>query len=222
MKKIIALVLAVCCVCSLASCKLFKKDDGEKVSAVDTEAVAAVQAKLDAAAPETANITVELDSEIDTLKGSYFVTYNLEDGSATVVYTYEKFNEIGTDGFKQTVGPNTVSVTADGILSEEINGTGAVEALTFDINLDPDKLISASYNAGILTAKVKASFTKAVIGVAIASDVEVMIATTELGIASITISYDTSAGPVEIVATYTYYVAPEEEEGTENGEEAAE
>ena len=222
MKKIIALVLAVSCVFALASCKLFKKDNGDNVNPVDTEAVAAVQAKLDASSPETANITVKLDSEIDTLESSYFVTYNIEDGSATVVYTYEKLTEIGAAEITETVGPNTVSVSPDGILSEEIGGTEAVEALTFDINLDPTKLISASYNANVLTAKVKASFTKAVIGVAIASDVDIMIMTTELGIASITISYDTSAGPVEIVATYTYYVAPPEEEGAENGEEAAE
>lgn len=221
MKKIIALLLAVSCVFALASCKWFKKDNDDGVSAVDTAAVADVQAKLDAASPETANITVKLESAIDTLEGCYTVTYNMEDGSATVVYTYEKFNEIGSGkDIKETVGPDTVTVSADGILSKEMNGVGAVEALTFDINLDPTKLISASYNAGMLTAKVKASFTKAVLGVAIASDVDIAIATTALGIASITISYDTSAGPVEIVATYTYYVAPEEEEETPEVEDA--
>ena len=210
MKKIIALVLAVGCIFALASCK--KKV--ENVDLVDREAVAAVQAKLDAAAPETAKITVVLDAELGTLNGTYDVTYDMEDGSATVVYSYDKFNEIGSGkDLKETVGPNTVTVSADGILSEEIGGVGAVEALTFDINLDPAKLISASYNANILTAKVKASFTKAVLGVAVASDVTVMISTTTLGIASITISYESSQGPVEIVATYTYYVAPEEEEG---------
>ena len=217
MKKIIALVLAVGCIFALASCK----PKAEPIDPVDREAVAAIQAKLDAASPETANITVQLDAELGTLNGSYNVTYDLEDGSATVVYTYEYFNEIGEgNGFKGTVGPETVTVSADGILSEEINGVGAVEALTFDINLDPSKLLSASYNANLFTAKVKSTFTKAVLGVAIASDVEIAIATTTLGIASITISYDTNDGPVEIAATYTYYVEPEEEEGEGEGETA--
>ena len=111
-----------------------------------------------------------------------------------------------------------MTVTADGILSEELNGVGAVEALTFDINLDPAKLLSASMNAGVLSAKVKSSYTAAVLGVAIDADVEIMITTTSTGISAIAIAYETAAGRVEISSTYTYYVAPEEgEEGSEDG-----
>lgn len=218
MKKIIALILAVSCVFALASCKFFKKDKGEGNKNVDREAVATVQAKLDASSPETANITVDLDAELGELKGSYMVTYDMENGNASVEYTYEQFGEIAADGsFKQTF-EGSVLVSKDGTLSEEIDGVGAVEALTFDINLDADKLESATFNAGMLTVKVKAENTKSVIGVAIAAEVEVMITVSETGIASVTIAYNSAAGAIEIVATYTYYVAPEEdEEGAEEG-----
>ena len=204
MKKIVALILAVACMVALASCK----PKETTVNPVDQEAVAVVQAKLDAASPETAKITVTLDTQLGELESEYNVVYNLEDGSANVEYTYQKFNELEAGKeFKETVGPATVTVTADGILSEELNGVGAVEALTFDINLDPAKLLSASMNAGVLSAKVKSSYTAAVLGVAIDADVEIMITTTSTGISAIAIAYETAAGRVEISSTYTYYVA---------------
>lgn len=216
MKKIIALALIVACVFTLASC-WWKKEEVE--NPVDLEALAAVQAKIDASSPETANITVTLDSELGELNGNYKVTYSMEDGSATVEYTYEKFNELvaGKD-FKETVGPDTVTVSADGTLSEEVGGVSAVEALTFDLTLDADKLVSASLNAGVLTAKVQSAHTASVLGVAIDSDVDVLVTTTATGVSAIAIAYDTAEGRVEISATYTYYVAPEEE--GEEGENA--
>ena len=213
MKKIIALMLIISCVFALGSCKRKKKDDAPSI---DTEAVAAIQAKIDASMPETATVTVTLKSALETLESEYNVTYN-QDGTATVVYTYEKLNEIGEADDYKTCGEGTVTIAADGKIVGAIEGTEALTAVTFDINLDPSKLASVTVKGNMLSATVKAENTAAVLGVDVGVDVNVVVSVSSLGVASVVISYNTATGPVEIVATYTYYVAPEEEEGEEDG-----
>ena len=90
MKKIIALMLVLSCVFALGSCKRKNKDEAPDI---DAEAIATFQAKIDASMPETAIVTVTLKSALETLESEYNVTYN-QDGTATVVYTYEKLNEM--------------------------------------------------------------------------------------------------------------------------------
>ena len=218
MKKIIALILLVSCILSLCSCKFFKKEDnkntntdnsnvqtpGDKTPEFDVEAVAAVQAKIDASKPSAADITVTLNAGLGNLYSEYNVTYN-EDGTATVVYTYEKFNSFDEDAdeYKSTYS-GTVTVSADGTVSDELGGTASVEALTFDINLDASKLETAQVVSGILTATVKAANTASVLGINLGVDASVVISTSAKGVVSVAISYTSAAGPVEIIATYTY------------------
>lgn len=231
MKKIIALLLIVSCVFALGSCKLINKikDKGQgtdepQTVVIDTEAVAAIQAKIDASVPDKANITVVLDSVLGEIKGEYKLVYNM-DGSATVEYYYEKLNSFDEaaleNEYKSTV-TGTTTVAADGTVTDPIGGTASVEAVTFDINLDASKLASATVSGGVLIAKVKAADTLAVLGTEIGADVDLVISTGTLGITSVAISYNTQSGPVEIVATYTYCVDVEEEETEEGAEEETE
>jgi len=209
MKKILALLLIVSCVFALGSCKLINKiknkgnDDGP---GFDTDAVAAVQAKIDASVPQSANVTVTLKSVYGNVNGEYDVTYNA-DGSATVVYCYEKLNSFNADDpaddYKSSYS-GTTTVGADGTVTDELGGTASVEAITFDINLDSSKLESATVQGSILNATVKAENTAAVLGVNIGADVNIVISTASVGVASVAISYTSSAGVVEISATYTY------------------
>ena len=219
MKKIIALILLVGCIFTLCSCNLFKKDEDKKeddkdstdivipednAPVIDKEAVAAIQAKIDASAPATADVTVTLEAVLGNLSSEYNVTYN-SDGTATVVYTYEKFNsfDLDTDEYKSTYA-GTVTISADGTLSEEVGGDASVEALTFDINLDPSKLNTATVASGVLAATVKAGNTQAVLGVNLGAEASLVVSTNANGVVSVAISYTSSAGPVEIIATYTY------------------
>lgn len=217
MKRIIALLLVIGCILSFAACDNNQKDEAQDF----TKHIENIKASLEASAPDIADITVTLDSEIGTLEGTYNVVYN-EDGSATVTYSYERFNSFNdeaiTDGIKSTY-TGTVTVAADGTLSEELDGTASVEAVTFEINLDKDKLDSVSASAGILSAKVKAADTESVLGVAIGYDVDILITAGADGVVAIAISYNSASGPVEISASYTYIEEePEEEEGTETVE----
>lgn len=223
MKKILALILIVSCIFTLCSCGLFKKNDdnndndngsnntqtggddnsGSETPAIDVAAIAAIQAKIDASKPVTADITVTLEAALDDLLSEYNVTYN-DDGTATVVYTYEKFNTFDEDSdeYKSSYS-GTVTVGADGAVSGDI-GTASVEALTFDINLDTSKLATAEVVAGVLTATVKAANTASILGVNLGSDASVVVSTNASGVSFIAISYISAAGPVEIIATYTY------------------
>ena len=223
MKKILALILIVSCIFTLCSCGLFKKNDdnndndngsnntqtggddnsGSETPAIDVAAIAAIQAKIDASKPVTADITVTLEAALDDLLSEYNVTYN-DDGTATVVYTYEKFNTFDEDSdeYKSSYS-GTVTVGADGAVSGDI-GTASVEALTFDINLDTSKLATVEVVAGVLTATVKAANTASILGVNLGSDASVVVSTNASGVSFIAISYISAAGPVEIIATYTY------------------
>ena len=223
MKKILALILIVSCIFTLCSCGLFKKNDdnndndngsnntqtggdnnsGNETPAIDVAAIAAIQAKIDASKPVTADITVTLEAALDDLLSEYNVTYN-DDGTATVVYTYEKFNTFDEDSdeYKSSYS-GTVTIGADGAVSGDI-GTASVEALTFDINLDTSKLATAEVVAGVLTATVKAANTASILGVNLGSDASVVVSTNASGVSFIAISYISAAGPVEIIATYTY------------------
>lgn len=208
MKKIIALILVIGCVFAFASCNLiFGNNDGGNGHANDNKGtVADVQSAIDASAPAKATIKVKLESALGDLNGSYNVTYN-EDGSATVNYSYEVFNAFGEDATKngeKSTYSDTVTVSASGELNKPIYGASAVEAVSFDINLDESKLSSASVVASVLTAKVEAANTAAVLGVAISSDADLCITTGAGRVTSVVITYTTESGPVTITATYNY------------------
>ena len=214
MKKILALILVVSCVFALGSCKLVKKIFGKDVDDAPTanEAdIAPIQAKIDASVPETANVTVNFKSTLGTLKSAYLVTYNT-DGSATVNYTYEKFNQVGESKDFKTEFVGETTIGANGELTNAPEGIASVEALTFDITLDASKLHYATVTSGILDAVVKAENTLAILGVELGVDAKLVISIGTLGVSSIAISYTTEGGTVEIISTYTYYVAPAEDE----------
>lgn len=217
MKKILAIILVIGCVLSFAACNLFKKDSGRTDDASD---IPAIQAKIDASAPISAEINVVLKSSLGNLNGVYNVTYN-EDGSAFVSYSYEQFNKFeegsSTTELKSTVTGNT-TVSADGKVADSIGGVASVEAVSFDIKLDENKLESVKIDAGALSAKIKAADTEAVLGVALAYDVDIIITTGSNGVTAIAISYTTTSGPVEINASYSYPVPEVEEEGEESAE----
>lgn len=197
MKKILALILVVGCMLALVSC--FPTNTPEEPD--DSDAIPTIQAKIDASAPNGAEVTVTLKSTLGDLNGSYDVTYNA-DGTATVAYTYEKFNTISAENseLKSTIS-GTATVAADGTVSGDL-GTEGVNAVSFELKLDESKLNSVAINAGVLTANVKAADTAAVLGVALNYDVMLTVVTGTAGVTSMSVSYTTNVGAVEVVTLY--------------------
>ena len=203
MKKIIAFLLVICCVLALAACDGGNKTPDNEVD--NSQAISDLQTALDASAPVTAEITVVLKSSLGDLNGYYDIAFN-EDGTATVSYSYEKFNsfeEAGSSELKSTY-TGTTTVAADGTVTDSLGGVASVEAISFNIQLDESKLSSVTAGAGAISAKVKAADTKAILGVEIGYDVDLVISSGKLGVTSVAISYESASGPVEIVAVYTY------------------
>ncbi len=191
MKKIIALILALTCVLALASCK-------------KTEGFKDISKALEASNPKGADIDVVLETSLGELCGSYDVTYKA-DNSASIAYSYEQFNKLGEgNGEAKTVVTGEATVSADGKLSEAIGGVAADAAVSFTIKLTEKKLEDVKVEANVLTAKVLAKNTEAVLGVSIDADVELTVMTNGSACTAVVIAYTSEAGPVEISATYNY------------------
>ena len=202
MKKILALILVLGCIFAFASCNLFPGTDAE----TPKETVADIQKAIDESAPLGASVTVLLESTIGDLNGSYNIAYN-NDGTATVNYSYERFNEFTLDSvkdeFKSTVN-GVVTVSADGQLSEEIGGVASVEAVSFDIALKEEYFVTVDVSSSVLRGTIKSENTYDVLGVDILYDVDLVIFTGSGRVTSVVISYVSDAGPVEITSVYRY------------------
>jgi hypothetical protein len=199
MKKIIALILAIGCILSLASCNLITGNTPDEPD--DSASIPEIQSKVDASAPQGADITVTFKTALGDLNGAYDVLYN-EDGTATVAYSYEKFNTLGEGSTElKSTYTGTVTVAADGSVSGDL-GTEGLSAVSFELKLDESKLSGVAINAGVLNATVKAEHTEAVLGVALGYDVQLIVATGTTGVTSMTVSYTTANGEVEIVTLY--------------------
>lgn len=205
MKRIIALTLIIGCLLCLASCKKEPEVEPE----VDYgPAVAEIQSIVDASAPGIVNILVTHTSDLGELNGTYYVVYNA-DGSATVTYTYEKFNEFNenhpTDEIKSPYS-GTAHLDADGTVYDEEGNDDVLDAVFFELKLDKSKLEDVTVVAGVLKAKIKAGNTAAVLGTAVGGDVKITVVTGTDGITSMSLSYDTLNGHVEISTVYSYPV----------------
>ena len=218
MKKIIALMLvlacAFCCV-ALVSCGDTNPPDdngnggnnnNNNGSTVD---ISAFVAAVNATKPASSVITTAMECEIGDLNGRFEIAYNA-DGTSSIDYSYEKFLPLDAEGdeIKETVS-GTVNVNADGSFSDggSFNGQNSV-AVSFTLHLDIEKLDNARVEGNSLMATVKAADTQAVLGVAVASDVTLILIKGETGLSSVSMAYaiDVSglAGTVSVACDYNY------------------
>ena len=197
MKKLLCLMLALLmCASLMVACG----GDDDDTPAVDD--LAPFTAALTASAPKSAKITTVLTTELGALNAEYNVTYG-EDGSVSITFTREKFNEITdtTTEFKSTV-EGTAAIDAAGNLSGDL-GAGAVSsAAAVNLTLSADKM-TYTVDGGVLNATVTAANTQAVLGVAINADVTVKLTVANGKVSSLILTYTTTEGPAEIVAVYT-------------------
>lgn len=208
MKKIIALLLALTCVFALAACgdepdPTPTPDGGDNTNTY--EDLAPFTAAIAASNPASASINVaQTSTQFNvTMNGEYDVVYN-EDGSATVEYSYDKYNEITDDTTEVTTTvTGTATVDKDGNVTGSLNTT-VTAATAIKVTLDGAKLGDYTVASGALIAKVAAADTASVLGVAISADVTLTITVANGNVATMTISYESTVGPVEIVCSYNY------------------
>lgn len=209
MKKIIALILALCCVFVMAACK----KNGEPTPPTTEESVDGVETfknlfALSAPTKVVTNQTTALESV--TLKGSStLVTGALNDGSAATVYTYsyeilqgieEGAGEVITPIWTTEEGSREyvegLGERYDGGTWDENGKNFAPTAGSIVINLDSAKLQNCVYSANgdvkTLSFTVKAKDVASVFGSdasGIKSDVSATISANAAVITGIDISY---------------------------------
>ena len=216
MKKIIAFLLALTCTFALVAC-LGNTDTctehvdenfdgvcdkcGAKVENQDaqTQAFAAFVAAIANTNPSQQNIEVKVETDIGELNGSFAVTYNA-DGSATIEYSYEQFNELPADEAK-TVVTGTVTRAADGAYSGAITGTVGTSATEIQLNLAAVKS-SCVIEDEFLSVTVPAASNAAVFGVDLQADVTLAVIRSGDKIANYSLTYTSAYGQVTIRCTY--------------------
>ena len=200
MKKIFVLLLAIACAFTMFSCG----DDNNELKAFTT-AIAATN-------PAEIEVETSFKTDFATLE-AYSLTTISETG-AKIDYWYDEFNTTAAGEDAPLLKRVTGSVTrdAEGKYSDngayaEANGlsTGA------KLNLDAKKLTyTVTPDGNNLSATVLAADTEAVLGVAIASDVSIVLTKNAETVISLTVTYTTSItvggvakeAEVEIVCNY--------------------
>ena len=188
MKKIITAILALSLVLALASC------------GADLDTLEAYITAIDATNPKEAVIKVVAETSLGALNSNVNVKYS-EDGSSVIEYSYEKFNAIGEGDGVISVVSGKVTCDKDGKYSGSL--TGNVETATqIKLYLDANLLKNLNFDDGACGALVEAANTEAVLGVAIGSDVNLLLTQNEGKIVTVTVSYQTEAGKVTITSEY--------------------
>lgn len=200
MKKIIAVLLMLSCALMLFACA---PTDGSKPEKAD---LSLFTKAIETVSPRSSNIKTKLTSELGELNGSFTVTYS-GDKRATIAYEVEEFNEIGESSYENFEIKSTKTGTItyeDGKYSTSDGVTGEfVLANELSLNLDPEKM-TYSFADGNTTLKatVLAANTEAVLGTRIGADVTMTLKRNDITLTSITLTYVTTAGTVEIVCDY--------------------
>ena len=183
MKKIIAILLLVCCVAAMSSCsiinKVLGKDDGEGNGNNAPTGFAAFTSAISATNASNVQVTSTTETSLGKLTTTLSVAFK-NDGSAVINYSYERFNEIGegaADEIKSTV-TGTITRAADGTYSGDMIDGIDLSAVAAGPALNISSLESiATINEGgdVLTATVAAASSEAVFGSAFSKDVALEI-----------------------------------------------
>ena len=142
MKKIIALLLALTCVFALVACGDDPAPTPDGGDTPNYENLAPFTAAIAASNPASASISVsQIATQFNvTMNGEYDVVYN-EDGSATIEYSYDKFNEITDETTEVTTTvTGTATVAADGTVLPISGEKYADRTLEFDMKIDESNL----------------------------------------------------------------------------------
>ena len=193
MKKILVMILALCCAFAMFSCG-------------DAEYIGDFNNAIKATKPTVVKVEVVAKSALGELNSVYTTTYN-EDGSFAIEYTKESFNSASDGESDDVIKTETGSVSCDanGKYSDggDIAGTLA-DAKGVSLKLS-EKTMKASVSAdgNVLTATVAAKNTASVFGVEYAGDVTLVITKAQDKIVSYTMSYQANeTTAISVVCTF--------------------
>lgn len=161
--------------------------------------------EFEQAAHNTIAAVISVDTKLETVFGdlnSKTVTTFKPNGSATIVHSYEVFNDDFTAADTKRTETMTIECDEYGNYSDggSFAGSNAL-ATSVRLSLDESKM-EYSIDGDILNATVKEENTEAVLGVDIEADVTLMVTKANERIVSVTLTYTTEAGDVTVICTY--------------------
>lgn len=167
---------------SLFSCSLF--GGGSSSNSAFEDAIANTN-------PTKAVIEVVTKTALGDLKASYEIAYN-EDGSATIKYSYEKFNAIGegAENELKSTYSGTVTRNADGTYNgTDVDVSSVGEGIKLNLSAIASDAKTVNEAGDVLSATVAAADTEAVFGSAFSEDVALEITIANEKVSLITMSY---------------------------------
>ncbi len=198
--KIFKVILLVICLALSMTFITSCGDDGKtEKGSIDkfNEAIVATN-------PTSVTGTVEMVADFGTMTMEYAATI-AEDGSFTLTYSYDKFNEIDDGAASDIATKVTGTVTyANGQYTGDTNVAKIpANAVASKINVKSDKINAKISNDGkILTATVKEADTKAVLGVNYSADVTMSMTMQNAKIVSLTLTYNYEGANVSVLCNY--------------------
>ena len=175
MKKILAVVLLLSCLFTVCSCSFIKDKFGKK----SETGIGAFETAIENSNASNVTVETKVDTDLGTLETTMVVAYK-EDGSATITYTYEKFNLIGEGAENEEKTKKTVTINraADGTYTGDMPEGVDLTSVTASAAINFESVKDAvAINEGndVLTVLVPAANTAAVFGSEFSKDVNLEI-----------------------------------------------
>ncbi len=208
MKKLLIIMLALLMTFSFVACGETGDGgsgdggSGDEKGSEETISFDEFVAAYSATVPVKITVNTKLTTVLGDLNSTVETVFN-PNGSSTINYSYEAFNEISDSAETKSVISGTVECDKNGNYSDGGEFVGQNSTVTgIKLNLDAS-LMECSINGDVLTANIKAENVKAVTGVDFGADVVLMITKSAGKIISVTANYSSANGPVSIVCSYT-------------------
>ena len=209
MKKIVCLILALCCIFSMVSC--FGGGDDENPDKAFFDAVAASKPT------QIKTLTYYTEEGKDPLNGTFETTILNEDGDFTFVYSYVRIatledaenGDVVINGNRATVSGTVYYKNGKYSTDGEVWFSKAPSAMEKQLKLELDREKLGEYEMNdsktTLTATLSPEAAAEVLGIVIEADSDIVITVSTNGtyLTRVTVSYTKGAANVTINTSYS-------------------
>ena len=157
--------------------------------------------------PTSATVTTEIENDLlgVPMTGIWDITYN-DDGSASVIYSYMHMIEdlaSTTSDLPYEIKTGECAIDAEGnVIGTDLAFTKVAAAALVKYNLDASKLSDVSTDAGVLSAKVAAADTAAVLGADLGADANFTMTVVEGVVVAVTVTYEIDGVSAKIISAF--------------------
>ena len=204
MKKIICLLLILCCTFAVCSCNKKEPKGVAKIASI-------VESSNPTRITTFSDYYLASETDAATLKGRYFTSI-MEDGTKKFEFKYDRFAAVGLDSAIETV-TGSVLYNADGSVSEDDGATwtgSGTGYLPYSLVIDESCFDSftVSEDGNTLSAVISANKAERVFGTKISAEGTILLEVETDGryLYYVNVSYSTANASVTINTSYDYSV----------------